>query len=160
MKLLGKLDKTIFGVSVTVYLLIFLFIAIFPSVAESVITTVQNFTMTSVGWVYIVAYAFFLLALVYIAFSKYGKLKLGKADDKPEYSMFSWIGMLMGAGIGVGYVFYAVNVRLLIYELSLCRRRYRCGGLGCDAYYHGPLGLSPLGHVCHDRSLHRVFCLS
>lgn len=109
MKLLGKLDKTIFGVSVTVYLLIFLFIAIFPSVAESAITTVQNFTMTSVGWVYIVAYAFFLLVLVYIAFSKYGKLKLGKADDKPEYSMFSWIGMLMGAGIGVGYVFYAVN---------------------------------------------------
>lgn len=109
MKLLGKLDKTIFGVSVTVYALIFLFIAILPAVAEPVINAVMNFTMTSVGWVYIVAYAIFMIALFYIALSKYGKLKLGKPDDKPAYSLFSWIGMLMGAGIGVGYVFYAVN---------------------------------------------------
>ena len=35
-----------------------------------------------------------LLFYVSLAFSRYGKIKLGARDSKPEFSTFSWIAML------------------------------------------------------------------
>jgi glycine betaine transporter len=43
-----------------------------------------------------------------MAFSKYGKVVLGKAGDKAEYSNFSWFSMLFGCGMGVGLIFWSV----------------------------------------------------
>ena len=108
MKTFTKIDKPIFSTAVIVYLLIFAFIVFSPN-AGDVISDLMNFTLYNVGEVYIIAYAFFFLALLLIAFSKYGKLKLGKTEDKPEYSFMSWIAMLVGAGIGCGLIFYGVN---------------------------------------------------
>ena len=99
MKLFQKIDKPIFLTATIVYLLIFAFIVLLPNAGE-VITNAMNFTLYNVGEVYILAYAFFFIALLAIAFSKYGKLKLGKPEDQPEYSFMSWIAMLVGAGIG------------------------------------------------------------
>ncbi|MDO4541775.1 MAG: BCCT family transporter [Bacillota bacterium] len=107
--ILGKVDKTIFGSSVVVYSLIFLFILCFPKVAEGVVNSVLNFTLSTVGWVYILAYAFIIISFLIIGLSKYGKIKLGQKDAQPEYSFFSWMGMLFGAGLGVGLVFYGVT---------------------------------------------------
>jgi len=45
---------------------------------------------------------------IFIAFSKYGKIKLGPDDSKPEYNTISWFAMLFGAGMGVGLVFWGV----------------------------------------------------
>ena len=108
MKLLGKVDKTIFGVSVVVYVLIFLFILLTPKVAETSVNAILGFTLSTVGWVYILAYAFIIVSFLAIGVSKYGKIKLGPPDSKPEYSFFSWMGLLFGAGLGVGLVFYGV----------------------------------------------------
>lgn len=108
MKFFEKIDKTIFGVAVAVYLLIFAFIVCYPA-ANEVITSIMNYTIYNVGIIYIAAYAFFFVVLMLIAFSKYGKFKLGKPEDKPEFSFMSWIAMLVGAGIGCGFIFYAVN---------------------------------------------------
>ena len=49
-----------------------------------------------------------MLAL-YLIFGPYGKIKLGKPDDKPEYSYFTWFAFLFTAGMGVGLVFYGVT---------------------------------------------------
>lgn len=49
---------------------------------------------------------FCLAALIYLAFSKYGKIRLGGKDAKPEYSTFSWLSCLFMAGCGIGIVFY------------------------------------------------------
>ncbi len=109
MKFLGKIDKTVFGIAVIVYTCIFLFILLAPSAAETAIVALQNFTLNSVGFVYILAYAFIIITFLWIGLGRYGKLKLGKEGDKPEYSFFSWMGMLFGAGLGVGLVFYGVT---------------------------------------------------
>lgn len=108
MKTLKEIDKPIFLTATIVYLLIFAFIVLLPNAGE-VITNAMNFTLYNVGEEYILAYAFFFITLLAIAFSKYGKLKLGKAEDQPEYSFMSWIAMLVGAGIGCGLIFYGVN---------------------------------------------------
>lgn len=71
---------------------------------------IENF-----GWFYMLITAFFVFFVIFLAISPYGRLRLGKADDIPEYSWFSWIGMLFAAGIGVGFVFWGVAEPILYY---------------------------------------------
>ena len=49
---------------------------------------------------------FCIVALLFLVFSKYGKIRLGGKDAKPEYSTFSWLSCLFMAGCGIGIVFY------------------------------------------------------
>jgi len=60
------------------------------------------------GWSYLVSMTAFVGFCTFIAFSKYGKIKLGPDDSKPEYNTISWFAMLFGAGMGVGLVFWGV----------------------------------------------------
>jgi choline/glycine/proline betaine transport protein len=46
--------------------------------------------------------------LIYLAFSKFGKIKLGGAEAKPDFSRISWFSMLFSAGLGIGLLFYGV----------------------------------------------------
>ncbi len=50
----------------------------------------------------------FVIFAIVLAFSKYGNIKLGPDDSKPEYSNASWFAMLFGAGMGIGLVFWGV----------------------------------------------------
>ena len=67
------------------------------------------------GWFYMLITAFFVLFIIVLAISPFGNIKLGKEDDEPEFSWFSWIGMLFAAGIGVGFVFWGVAEPVLHY---------------------------------------------
>lgn len=49
---------------------------------------------------------FCIAALLFLVFSKYGKIRLGGENAKPEYSTFSWLSCLFMAGCGIGIVFY------------------------------------------------------
>lgn len=61
------------------------------------------------GWWYLLATNIFVIFAIFLACSRFGKLTLGKADEKPEFSTLSWFAMLFGAGHGVGLVFYGVG---------------------------------------------------
>ena len=63
---------------------------------------------TGLGWMYMLITAFFLAFAVYLAFSRYGKIRLGKPDEKPEFGRFAWFAMLFQAGMGIGLVFWGV----------------------------------------------------
>ena len=54
--------------------------------------------------VYSSKYYRFCVFLLYLMGSRYGLLKFGKDDDKPEYSFFAWISMLFSCAMGVGLV--------------------------------------------------------
>lgn len=49
---------------------------------------------------------FCVAALLFLVFSKYGKIRLGGENAKPEFSTFSWLSCLFMAGCGIGIVFY------------------------------------------------------
>ena len=53
--------------------------------------------------------------IVYFAFGKYGKIRLGSDDSRPEYSNMTWFGLLFGCGMGVGLVFWGVAEPLTYY---------------------------------------------
>ncbi|MDY0236691.1 MAG: BCCT family transporter [Gudongella sp.] len=76
----------------------------FASFANSLMAFLQNYF----GWSYLIAMFLFVLFAIGLAFSKYGKIKLGADDSVPEYSTTSWFAMLFGAGMGIGLVFWGV----------------------------------------------------
>lgn len=66
----------------------------FANVAESALSTVTGLF----GWFYLFSVFGFVLFLFGLALSKYGKVRLGPQDSRPNYTFFSWISMLL-----VGY---------------------------------------------------------
>ena len=50
---------------------------------------------------------------VAVAVSPYGRIRLGKDDERPEFSRFSWFAMLFSAGVGTGILFYGVAEPML-----------------------------------------------
>lgn len=98
----------VFYISASVIALLVLFGAVRPTLFAEIAGNIFNFTTQSFGWFYLLAVFFFVLFLVFLAFSKYGKIRLGADSDRPQYPFFTWIGMLFSAGFGVGLVFWGV----------------------------------------------------
>ncbi|MDY0219925.1 MAG: BCCT family transporter [Desulfobacterium sp.] len=83
---------------------------------EKVLGSMHGWVTVQFRWFFMYLFSFILLFLYFIAFSKYGNLKLGKAEDKPEYSTFSWIAMLFSVGIGAGYAYWTIGEPLLHWQ--------------------------------------------
>ena len=60
------------------------------------------------GWLYILAANFFVIVMILIAVSSYGKIRIGGPDALPEFSTASWYAMLISAGMGIGLMFWSV----------------------------------------------------
>ncbi|MDO5746108.1 MAG: BCCT family transporter [Actinomycetaceae bacterium] len=62
--------------------------------------------ITNLGWFFSVLAAVVLLAMLWIAVSRYGNIPLGRDDEEPEYSFGSWVAMMFAAGMGIGLLFF------------------------------------------------------
>jgi choline/glycine/proline betaine transport protein len=65
-------------------------------------------TSTS-GWFLILASNVFILAAIYFAFGRFGQIRIGGSDAKPEFSTGAWYAMLLSAGMGIGLMFWSVG---------------------------------------------------
>src|SRR5690625_2222444 len=79
-----------------------------PEGTGNVISSIQNWIVADLGWYYMLVVGLFVAFAIVIGFSKFGRIKLGKDDDKPEFGVLSWFAMLFAAGMGIGLVFYGV----------------------------------------------------
>ncbi|WP_407372111.1 BCCT family transporter [Carnobacterium sp.] len=75
---------------------------------KRVAEVLQNVISKEFGWLYVLLMVVILVAVIYLLFSKYGEIKLGRKDDEPEFSYFSWVAMLFSAGMGIGLIFWGV----------------------------------------------------
>lgn len=81
---------------------------VFPKNAAEVLGKMNSFILGGFNYWYIYAMAFFVILCIALALRpKVGKLRLGHDDDVPEFSNFSWISMMFGAGIGIGMLTFA-----------------------------------------------------
>ena len=74
----------------------------------AVSNAVFSFLTVDFGWLYLIAMLSFVIFVIAIACTKWGKIKLGPDDSEPEYSTTSWFAMLFGCGMGVGLVFWGI----------------------------------------------------
>ena len=101
-------DNRVFYVSLIISILIVLWGIIGQSSFANFANSLLGFLTNNFGWAYLVSMLIFVVFAIILAFSKYGNLKLGPDDSKPEYSNASWFAMLFGAGMGIGLVFWGV----------------------------------------------------
>jgi choline/glycine/proline betaine transport protein len=85
-----------------------IFGTVFSESAGAVFAAGQQFITTTFGWLYNGAMTFFLGFAVWLAASRYGRIRLGDDQDRPKYSYMAWFAMLFSAGMGIGVLFWSV----------------------------------------------------
>lgn len=88
--------------------LLVLWALVWPDNAGSMLSALNGSLLNSFNAFYIVvvglfAFFCFLVAIV----PSWGRRRLGRPDEKPEFSNFSWFSMMFGAGLGVGLMVYS-----------------------------------------------------
>lgn len=84
------------------------FTLVAPDAAEAGFGAVQASIISWFNWYYVLIAAFFVAFGLWAAFSRYGRIRLGKDDDEPEFGYRSWFALLFAAGMGIGLVFWGV----------------------------------------------------
>jgi glycine betaine transporter len=82
-------------------------------------TTLVGIQFTSRAWFIMLTVSFMLIVSIVLALSPYGRIKLGADDDKPEFSVVSWLTMLFAAGMGVGLLYWGTAEPVTHYLLII-----------------------------------------
>ncbi|MDY0395827.1 BCCT family transporter [Virgibacillus halophilus] len=96
----------VFWYSLAICTVVVIWGALMPKRLALLTETVTSFISSRFGWYYLLIVFLMLIFCVYLIFSRFGKIKLGKEDDKPEFSLPTWFAMLFSAGMGMGLVFW------------------------------------------------------
>lgn len=89
---------------ITFFSLIIL-VLIIPTQLPQLLNSWTHFITHHFGLLILCVCSGFVLFAGYITFSRYGKLRLGGKNEKPQFSRFAWLSMLFAAGMGSGLVF-------------------------------------------------------
>ncbi|MFD1719354.1 BCCT family transporter [Georgenia deserti] len=80
----------------------------FTSIVDRVFEAASSWLMTNLGWFYVLGVTTFLVFLVGLAVSRFGRVRLGPEEEEPEHSNAAWFAMLFAAGIGTILMFWGV----------------------------------------------------
>ncbi len=103
-KLFEKIEKKVFFPAVIILAVIIIPLYLAPEVSNKIISSVFEFCTGRLGFLYLLACLVSFGFLIWLTVSKHGNVKLGTAEDKPQYSNLSWIAMLFTAGVGTSIV--------------------------------------------------------
>lgn len=67
-----------------------------------------DWLLTNLGWLFVLAATGFVIFSLWLAFSRYGRIPLGREGDEPEFRTVSWVAMMFSAGMGIGLMFFGV----------------------------------------------------
>lgn len=103
--LAGQLDWI---TTVIPFAVILLLCAIFfknPEGSGNVVASIRYFLGDELGSCYLLMGLGIFLCSLYIAFSRYGKIRLGDGE-KPQYSSFQWGSMMFTAGLAADILLF------------------------------------------------------
>ena len=101
-----SVDKFVFGVAGVLAVAFVIWGIVNPASVGEVADVAYAWVMTHLGWLFNAVATVVLVTLLILAFSRYGKIPLGKDGETPEFSTFSWVAMLFAAGLGIGVMFW------------------------------------------------------
>lgn len=108
-KFLGLVvNKTVFFSALAVVIFSVAFTLVFEEEADYYFGMAQTAVSSHGGWIYTLAVNLFIVFCLYMAFSKFGKIRIGGKSAKPEFSLWAWFAMLFSAGIGNGLVLFSI----------------------------------------------------
>lgn len=108
-----RTDATIFFWSAGLMLVFLTALVIAPERIGDFFAEARAWVVTNLGWFFIVGVNIWLIFLIWVALSRFGNIRLGEPDSKPEYSNLSWFTMLFAGGIGTVLMFWGVAEPIL-----------------------------------------------
>ncbi|MBD0841210.1 BCCT family transporter [Streptomyces sp. TRM68416] len=105
---LASIAPRVFWPSALVIVAFVVYATVFETSAQNAISTVQEEIVSGLGWYYTALVSLFVIFALWVGIGRFGDIKLGKDDERPEFTMGSWLAMLFAAGMGIGLVFWGV----------------------------------------------------
>ena len=103
-----RIDLGVFVPAAAITVVFLIWGMAWPENLAAVTGAIVSFLTADIGWIYVTAVCGFVAISIFLAFSRYGHIRLGKDDDVPEFTTISWISMMFAAGMGIGLLFYGV----------------------------------------------------
>ena len=104
--------------SKAVILALIIYAVVFPDAAVDTLSALNSILLRTFNFYYIYVVAIFLIFSLGLCLSRYGKLRLGKDHERPEFSFFSWFSMMFSAGMGIGLMFYSIGEPLYHFQTN------------------------------------------
>ncbi len=104
-----RLNPVVFYASTILILLLTAVLIAAPQQAGHMLGVAQDWLSKSFGWYYMLVIGAYLVFVVALAFTSFGKLKLGTKDDTPDFSYGAWAGMLFSSGIGISLLYFGAS---------------------------------------------------
>lgn len=101
-------NKTVFFSAIAVVIFSVGFTLVFKEEANYYFGMAQTAVSAHGGWIYTLSVNLFIVFCLYMAFSKFGAIRIGGKKAKPEFSLWAWFAMLFSAGIGNGLVLFSI----------------------------------------------------
>lgn len=99
------IDKPLMLISLSTILLIVAGLSLYPEKGNIIAKSLFNILTEQFGSLYLLFGFFSVIALACIAFGKHGNIRLG--ENKPQYSLFTYLAMMTCAGLGSATVYWA-----------------------------------------------------
>lgn len=101
------LNPTVTIISKVLVISFVLFCVLQAEQAGKTFEMISSILLQNAKWFYLGLLTLILGFLFYLMISRFGLIRLGKDDEKPEFSFVGWISMLFSGGMGVGLVFWS-----------------------------------------------------
>ncbi|HEM6895212.1 TPA: choline transporter [Providencia stuartii] len=112
-----KLNSVFFFTSAGLILAFSFFTILMTETANQWIVATLGWVSKTFGWYYLLAATLYIVFVIFVATSRFGNIKLGPEQSKPEFSVLSWSAMLFAAGIGIDLMFFSVAEPVTQYML-------------------------------------------
>lgn len=105
----SRVDWLVTIIPVAIITLLSVLFMTMPEQSNFALGEVRFFFGDKMGFFYIIFGVVFIFVAVYLAASKIGSIRLGKQDEKPKYSFFSWGSMMFTCGLAADILFYSMS---------------------------------------------------
>ena len=111
-----RMDRFVVGMSMAAIVGFMAWTLMAPEAMSKAMKAFFNFATHQFGWLYLITGIFFCAFALWLAFGPFGHVKLGKDNEKPRFSFFSWFSMIFACGYGIGVVYWVAAEPLSFYS--------------------------------------------
>ena len=99
-----SLDKKVFVISFVSLSLVSALLILAPEATAAWAQETKLWITDQFGWFYLLTGVLPLTFAAWLAFGRYGHVKLGEKNEAPEYSTVSWVAMMFTASMGASLI--------------------------------------------------------
>ncbi|MFT0137321.1 BCCT family transporter [Alcanivoracaceae bacterium MT1] len=101
-----RLNRLVFSGSAISIGVLGVLTVMYPQASERWLVKAQAWVSAALGWWYMLVIVVCLVFVLWLAFSRYGRIRLGQDDERPQFGYLAWVSMLFSAGIGIPLLYY------------------------------------------------------